>query len=293
MTPFAREPDASCLMPLRVSGAGTPLFCFPGAGGDVLVFREMIAALPEGQPIYAVDMEWLCEAEQEFTIEQLAAFCLDVIRKTQKSGPYYFCGYSFGGLVAYEIALRLVDEGESANLVALLDTLNPALLSSLSVAASTQFRRTYRLDRLRKYGRHLVRGEIQAFMGNGLAFVGLRARTLFTPSIKRLFRMMNRPLPAALRGTDPAFLKAWHSYIPKRYPKGLVCFRAQDRGPEHDRDPTMGWEACAAGGVQVHVVPARHVDMLRMPYVRALADRLASYLDGGSDPKKEPGSGTP
>ena len=92
-------------------------------------------------------MEWLCEAEQEFTIEQLAAFCLDVIRKIQKSGPYYFCGYSFGGLVAYQIAMRLIDEGESAGLVALLDTPNPALISNLSVSDSAQFRKTYLMIR--------------------------------------------------------------------------------------------------------------------------------------------------
>jgi thioesterase domain-containing protein len=292
MTPFAREPDESCLISFRASGAGSPLFCFPGAGGNVFVFREMIAALPEGQPVYAIDMEWLCEAEQEFTIEQLAAFCLDVIRKIQKSGPYYFCGYSFGGLVAYQIAMRLIDEGESAGLVALLDTPNPALISNLSVSDSAQFRKTYLIDRLKKYGRHLVRGDIRAFIGTGLAFVSSRARRFFTPSIKIGFRMMNRPLPEVLRGDDPGFLKAWHSYIPKRYPKSLVCFRVQDRGPEHDRDPSMGWDGSAIGGVQVHVVPGRHVDMMRMPYVRVIADRLATYLDRGSNHKEQPVAGS-
>src|SRR6267378_1618576 len=171
MTPFARDPDESCLMPFRATGAGSPLFCFPGSGGNVHVFREMIAALPEGQPVYAIDMEWLCEAAQDFTIEQLAAFYLDVIRKIQKSGPYYFCGYSFGGLVAYEMAMRLINEGDSTSLVALLDAPNPALLSNLSEADSVQFRKTYLIDRLKKYGRQLVRGDIEGFMGRGLAFV--------------------------------------------------------------------------------------------------------------------------
>jgi thioesterase domain-containing protein len=55
--------------------------------------------------------------------------------------------------VAYEIAMRLIDEGESAGLVALLDTPNPALISNLSVSDSAQFRKTYLIDRLKKYGR--------------------------------------------------------------------------------------------------------------------------------------------
>jgi hypothetical protein len=103
--------------------------------------------------------------------------------------------------------------------------------------------------------------------------------------------MVNRPLPGRLRSDDPGFLKAWRCYVPKRYPKSLVCFRVEDRGPEHDRDLSMGWDTCAMGGVQVHVVPGRHVDMMRMPYVRAVADKLTTYLDCGSNHKKQPVSG--
>jgi thioesterase domain-containing protein len=281
----------SHMVPFRTSGAGSPLFCLPGSGGNVYVFREMIAALPEGQPIYGIDMEWLCEAERDFTIEQLAAFYLEAIRKIQKSGPYYFCGYSFGGLVAYELATRLINQGDSASLVALLDVPNPALRSSLSGTDSAQFRRTYLNDRLKRYGLQLVQGDIKAFMGRALAFVISRLGRFLMPSIKTAFRMMNRPLPGTFRANDPGFLKAWRSYVPKRYPKGLVCFRVQDRGPEHDRDPSMGWDTFAMGGVQVHVVPGGHIDMMRMPSVRVVADQLAIYLDSGPNHKKESGAG--
>jgi thioesterase domain-containing protein len=54
----------------------------------------------------------------------------------------------------------------------------------------------------------------------------------------------------------------------------------------------MGWDASAIGGVQVHVVPGRHVDMMKMPYVRVIADRLATYLDSGSNHKEEPVAGS-
>jgi thioesterase domain-containing protein len=267
------------IVSIRTSGAGSPLFCFPGAGGNACLFREMAAALPEGQPVYAIDMEWLCNAKQQFTVEQLATFYLDLIQKIQQNGPYYLCGYSFGGLVAYEIAVRLTDEGDSASLVALLDVPNPALLSNLSWAASAQFHQAYLADRLQKYGRQLMRGDFGAFIGRGFFFITSRTIKLVMPAIKIGFRMADRPLPERLRSYDPGFLKAWRGYTPNRYTKRLVCFRVQDRGPEHDRDLSMGWDAYAMGGVQVHVVPGRHTDMLRMPYVRAVADKLAAYLD--------------
>jgi thioesterase domain-containing protein len=291
MTPFAMEPDESYLVPFRTSGAGSPLFCFPGSGGNAYVFQEMIAALPEGQPVYATDMEWLCAAHQEFTIEQLAAFYLDVIRRIQKNGPYYLCGYSFGGLVAYEMAVRLIDEGDSARLVALLDAPNPAQMLNLSSADSAQFRKTYLINRLKKYGLQLVRGDIKAFTTRGLAFVTSRAGRFFMPAIKGAFRMVNKPLPGTLRANDPGFLKAWSSYVPKHYQKSVVCFRVEDRGPEHDRDPSMGWETCVMAGVQVYVVPGGHVDMMRAPSVLVIAERLASYLDSGPKHNAEPVAG--
>src|ERR1700678_1176625 len=94
----------SLIVPFRTAGAGPPLFCLPGGGGNVHIFDEMTVALAEGRPVYAIDMEPLSGTDQELTIEDLAPFYLDIIRSIQGSGPYYFCGYSFGGLIAYEMA---------------------------------------------------------------------------------------------------------------------------------------------------------------------------------------------
>ena len=270
------------VLALRRSGAGAGLFCFPGSGGDVHVFDDLVAAFPEGRPVYAIDMEWLCETSGDFTIEQIAACCLNVIRDVQQEGPYYFCGYSFGGLVAYELATRLIDRGDSVNMVALLDAPNPALLSSLSRSDSLQFRKTYLLDRFKGYMVQLARGDIKAFVRRGFAFVVSRAGSFFVPGIKAGFRLVNRPLPKRVRANDPGFLKAWRFYIPKRYSGSLVCFRAEKRGPEYDRDPSMGWRTCAMGKVEVHIVPGQHVDMMREPSVRAIAEKMAVYLDSGS-----------
>jgi thioesterase domain-containing protein len=278
------------IKPLRDGGTGSPLFCFPGSGGDVDVFREIAAALPVGQSVYAVDMEWLCDVEQEFTVEQLAAFYLDGIRKIQRSGHYYFCGYSFGGLVAYEMAMRLIDAEGGAGLVALLDTPNPALISNLSQADSAQFRKAYLMDRLKKYVIQLVQGDFKTFTRRGLAFIISRLGRFFMPAVKTGFRMVNIPVPAKFRASDPGFLKAWQSYVPKRYARSLVCFRVQDRGPEHDRDPSMGWDACVMGGVQVHIVPGDHVDMMIMPSAGVIAEKLATYLDNSSKDEEPVGT---
>ena len=270
------------LVPFREAGDGAPLFCFPGAGGNVHIFEEMTSILPQGHPVYAVDMESLCDENQDFTIEELAPVYLEIVRSVQSSGPYYFCGYSFGGLVAYEIAMRLIEEGESVNLVGLLDAANPAMLLNLSQKDSAHFHKTYLVDRLRRYGENLMRGQFKAFAGRGFAFIVARVGKSFTPAIKSGFRMAKRPLPKVFRANDPVFQRAWKNYVPKPYSEGLVVFRVADRGPEYDRDASMGWDACVTGGVEVHIVPGGHVDMMNMPSVRVVAEKLAAYLDNGS-----------
>lgn len=231
-------------------------------------------------------MESLCDIKGDFSIEQLAPFYLDVIRGIQKTGPYYFCGYSFGGLLAYEIAIRLIGEGDRADLVALLDAANPAMLSNLSETEAAQFHKTYLIDRLKRYGVQLMRGDIKTFTKRGVAFIVTRVGRFIMPAIKNGLRIAKLPLPEMVRSNDPGFLRAWRAYVPKRYARSLVVFRVQDRGPEHDGDQSMGWDACVGGGVQVHTVPGGHVDMMSMPSVSVIAEKLSTYLDNGSHRKE-------
>ena len=52
----------------------------------------------------------------------MAADYLREIKKRQPNGPYYLCGYSSGGLAAFEIARRLSESGDEVGLVGLFDT---------------------------------------------------------------------------------------------------------------------------------------------------------------------------
>jgi thioesterase domain-containing protein len=68
-------------------------------------------------------------ASQEWphaTVEAMAAEYLREVKLWQPHGPYHLCGYSFGGLVAFEMALRLSLSGDKVGLVGLFDTkMNP------------------------------------------------------------------------------------------------------------------------------------------------------------------------
>src|SRR5206468_662106 len=76
-----------------------------------------------------------------------------------------------------------------------------------------------------------------------------------------------------------ANLRAMRAAVARPYAGRIALFRAADRLAADEPDPTLGWGALAAGGVEVQVVAGDHYTIVREPHVRALAERLGACLD--------------
>ena len=68
----------------------------------------------------------LGQTGRSLTVEEIAEPLLPTIRTAQPEGPYRLLGYSFGGLLAYELGRRLHADGEQVAWLGLLDTQAPA-----------------------------------------------------------------------------------------------------------------------------------------------------------------------
>ena len=55
-------------------------------------------------------------------VRELATHYLSLIKEEQPHGPYFLGGYSYGGLVAYEIASLLTEQKQRVEFVAMIDT---------------------------------------------------------------------------------------------------------------------------------------------------------------------------
>ena len=113
------------LVPIRREGSRPPLFCIEVIGVE---FFELMGA---DQPIYNLRFGVGSPSGSILRlpmIEALAAHYIEELRAVQPSGPYFLIGYSWGGLVAYEMAQQLTASGEAVELVALVDTLLPVAL---------------------------------------------------------------------------------------------------------------------------------------------------------------------
>ena len=120
-----RLPSWSSLTPIKASGSRPPLFCMHGAGGTVMMYRDLSRHLGDDQPFYGLQSQGLDGSCPPLTnIAEMAAVYVKEIRRVQPHGPYFIVGYCMGGTVAFEVAQQLRALGETIALLALFDTMN-------------------------------------------------------------------------------------------------------------------------------------------------------------------------
>lgn len=254
------QPDWSSLVPIRAHGSKPPLFYIPPLNA-VLSFAKLAYRLGSDQPTFGLLASPLGDHNPFTRMEDEAAFHIEQIRTVQPQGPYYLSGWSYGGLVAYEIAQQLVAQGERVAFLGILDT--GFRLKDLRA-------RVYYYSRLLKY------------------FVRLRPREQFERVAKRI-RMISRIIrhgskpneimTGEIKGNDwKGDLRRMALYHPRPYPGGVVLFRTRDQDPRRTRDPLRDWGRLAKGGVEVQDIPGMHGDLLVEPHVQEVAEKFRTSL---------------
>jgi thioesterase domain-containing protein len=119
-----RAPSSSPLITLKEGDGEPPLFFIHGVGGNLVEILPTARLVAYPGPVIGVRARGVVRGETPHTTTQaMAADYLREIKKRQPNGPYHLCGYSSGGLVAFEIARRLSEAGDEVGLVGLFDTM--------------------------------------------------------------------------------------------------------------------------------------------------------------------------
>ncbi|MFF1402156.1 amino acid adenylation domain-containing protein [Streptomyces sp. NPDC058294] len=125
VTAGPRAPATVPLLAIRPHGTAAPLFCVHGGVGFGLPFAELAAHLDAGRPVYALQSDGVAAEpgawDRPADVPSLAALYVERLRQVQPHGPYHLLGWSFGGLVAHEMAVRLQAAGERVAFLAALD----------------------------------------------------------------------------------------------------------------------------------------------------------------------------
>ncbi len=128
-------PSNDILVPIQTNGNAPPVFAVPGAGGNVLSLHPLSRTLGMQQPFYGLQAVGLDgRALPLSSVEKTAQANVTALRTVQPHGPYILIGHSYGGVVAYEMARILLDDGEQVSSLILLDSLAPSLIQEKSVS---------------------------------------------------------------------------------------------------------------------------------------------------------------
>jgi len=112
---------AACLLPINnIQNSNNPLFLVHPLVGIATPYMALSDF--KERPIYGIHNPYFAQNNSFTTLEEMADFYIKAINLVQTEGPYYIGGWSFGGVVALEIASRLVIQSKQVSMVILIDT---------------------------------------------------------------------------------------------------------------------------------------------------------------------------
>jgi thioesterase domain-containing protein len=228
-----------------------PVFWAPSIGSveRFIECRRLMTLLSEECALHCF------EPAPEFeTIESLARHCVRLMRTKQPHGPYTLIGYCQCGHIAYEMARQLESEGESIDLLAIIDCSARAFAPSI--------RQHY----------YLVREKLAAARRKG-----------FRNAVARVGRWAARGNNGrdilSISEAERPFLAhsvAAGKHRAKPFSGKIVLFRSEE-SVKSLGSVTLGWEAITKN-LEPHVIPCGHTSILVEPGVNLMATTLKKYL---------------
>ncbi|MEI9933190.1 MAG: alpha/beta fold hydrolase [Rhizomicrobium sp.] len=239
-------------------GEGAPFYIVHGVGGTVIELTALGKQIALVNPVYAIQAKGIDGAEPPLErVEQMAELYADEIRKMQPIGPYLIGGYSFGGVVALEVARRLGPQNV-ARLVMLDSFAHPQTWPPKS-------RLQTRARKLAVQMKHRLKQPPQ----DTLALLGNKLRKLVTQQtaeekaadraeyVNSWLGAVRPDLPLPLRKARIAGDAALLAFRPRYYPGKIFFLRAGKTGPVFPSDARNIWRGLVKE-MELHTLKGDH-----------------------------------
>lgn len=276
------QPHDKTIVPVQAKGPLPPLYLVPGIGGMVLGLSYLAQRLGTNQPLSGLQARGVKNAETPCeSIEDMARFYIDAIRAAQPTGPYFIGGYSFGGVVAFEMARQLQASGQQVGILAIFDTEAPGAQRFDFIGFIRNLPFWLNDFVLRRHPLTVagdVVGKIRSLSKRSAEKIARRLG-LEGPA-KRIEDEVEMPshFPDRYRRVIELHYKALLAYTPAPYPGILTLFRTKAQ-PLMRAHSDNGWGRLVHGGVEIYTVDGVHMNFLQEPYVRSVATQLRIALE--------------
>ncbi len=278
------EETWNSLVPVKSTGSKPPIYIVHGAGLHVMLFNVLGNFMDEEQPVFALQAKGLNgDSEPLDRMEDIAAHYVSEILKHNPCGPYTVAGYSFGGLIAFEMAKQLKAQGKEIALLGMFDTIvQPYITKNMDTRNFTQ-----------KFGDRFKKTtwDIGNFIKNPGPNYEYRAYNL-KKRFERWKYKKNENKPEAnaevdaLGKVDRANGKAYENYKITPYDGTIHLFRAKEKRFYLKDFEFLGWRPYAKK-IIVNEVGGDHIKLFDGKDGEDFAKILQRCLDEqfGKDPK--------
>ncbi|QMU71814.1 amino acid adenylation domain-containing protein [Streptacidiphilus sp. P02-A3a] len=241
------------LLPLRIEGSHSPVFFVHPIGGLSWCYSRLLPYIPSEHPVYGLQSSsFTSPAALPDSITELAKRYIAQIQEVQPHGPYYLAGWSFGGVVAHEMAVALEALGEDVPTLLLLDSLpavskNPEEIGDLPEQALRLIEES-------------IRGASAGLMAE-ISDTGIDLSAI----ARHCLGMM-----------DTHDSRVFHGRIISVEASGSNDIRSKAK---------VDWAGLTDGGTNIHVVDCAHTEMLDPgPVLRigAILSEMMANLHGGA-----------
>ncbi|WP_327358858.1 non-ribosomal peptide synthetase [Streptomyces sp. NBC_01304] len=250
------------LLPIKDNGGGSAVFCVHPVSGIGWCYAPLAGIASSEHSVYALQARGLDGKDAlPDSLREMAADYVRQIRAVQESGPYHLMGWSFGGVVAHEMAVQLRAQGEQVETLALLDaypaheTETPLPVTEDEVAAGlAEF-----------FGVRAADGEEPLTM-TGIVAALRRDRSLFTELAERHLAEI-----AAIYRNNHRIMT---EHVPGEF-DGDVQFYEAGHGRPAEVDTATEWNAHVSGRLEVTQIACSHAEMARPESLTAIWPGIA------------------
>ncbi len=277
----ASDPDEPQLLLKIQTGnlKNPPLIMVHPIGGYVYLYRDLAQQLDKEQALYGIQAVGIDGKSAPLSqVEAMATHYIRALRKYQPTGPYLLGGSSFGGMVAYEMALQLQQQGEDIPLLVLIDAPAPGNMSHdglweddvdvmafiLKVGSGIQVS----ADDLRKMDEQ----SRWAWFVKEMSGDSSRSSQVQSRIFMNLFRANTQAMYAYQTQSWDGDGKA-------------IFFSAMEQYAFDTETTEKKWQELVQGNLTIYPIPGTHLTINSMPSIKIVADHIQQAINRTFNPQ--------
>jgi amino acid adenylation domain-containing protein len=234
--------EESALVNIQPLGDKIPIYFIHPAGGHAFCFIPLAREMGTERPFFAVQNIFLHKPYKvEFTLDELSDIYIEEIKRNQPNGPYIIGGWSFGGVVAFDICQKLLAQGDCIEILIMLDSYLPSS------------------------------GKIKQLMSDDdLVSLAIKNGQILTNTKDIHVDIMSN-----------IYLQSIHTlftYQAKPYNGEVLLIEASEMDESYDVTAKDTWSEILKGNIRIVKSPGNHHSMVKEPNVKILADIIMKIL---------------